>query len=98
MFIQGFYFGKKDQILFYFDGLLMLGDAFTFKNTGIVSYLIQRFSSCRRMPHSCDQRTDKKRQEARDHPAGTINPERFLYGPGSFLGGTKLGNRANESE
>jgi predicted nucleic acid binding AN1-type Zn finger protein len=41
MFIQGFYIDQKDPILFDFDGLLMLGHASTFKNTGFVSHLIQ---------------------------------------------------------
>jgi hypothetical protein len=44
MFIQGFYIGQKDPILFDFDGLLMLGHACTFKNTGFVSHISQRFS------------------------------------------------------
>jgi hypothetical protein len=44
MFIQGFYIGQKDPILLDFDGPFMLGHACTFKNTGFVSHLIQRFS------------------------------------------------------
>jgi hypothetical protein len=65
MFIQGFYIGQKDPILFDFDGLLMLGHACTFGEIrGLFLILSSAFHICRRLPHICEQRTEKKRQEA----------------------------------
>jgi hypothetical protein len=61
MFIQGFKIGQKDPILFDFDGLLMLGHACT---RGLFLILSSAFHICRRLPHICDLRTEKTRQEA----------------------------------
>jgi hypothetical protein len=66
---------------------------------GFVSHLIQRFSQLPQIStHFLPTHRKDKTRGIADHPTGTINQERFLVRSGSFLGGPKPGNQANESE